>query len=129
VSASGSVSIGLKRTSSQELTHVGLVLSPRQTARRRLVQVLLPTGALMMGVSMGFLGRAAAHPIAPPPPPDASSEVRLLQQQLDEARSALRLARAHGQELEHQIDALNQRVRDTTVELTFVKKAREGKPP
>jgi hypothetical protein len=42
---------------------------------------------------------------------------------------ALRLADARGQELEHQIDALNQRLRESTEELTFFRKAREGKHP
>lgn len=126
---SQAVAIGFRRTASQQLTHVGLVLAPRRTARRRLVQALLPSGALIAGACVGYLGNDAEHPAAPAPPPGTQAEVVVLQQQLDDARSALRLAGAHGQELEHQVDALNQRLRDTTVELTFVRKAREGKQP
>ena len=122
--------IGPGRAESQRLTHGGLVVSPRRTASRRLMQALLPTGALVVGTGVGYLGSDAVGPAAfVSPPTAASSEVLLLQQQLDEARSALRLAGAHGQELEQQIDALNHRLRETTVELTFVKKAREGKQP
>jgi chromosome segregation ATPase len=60
---------------------------------------------------------------------DASAEIQPLKQQLDQARLALRLSSARSQELERQVDALNQRLRESTEELTFFRKAREGKHP
>ena len=39
----------------------------------------------------------------------------------------LRVAQARGHELERQIDALNQKLTETEEQLTFVRKAREGR--
>jgi hypothetical protein len=50
-----------------------------------------------------------------------------LRQQLEQARMGLRVADARSQELEKQIDALNQKLTESQDELTFFRKAREGK--
>ncbi len=56
-----------------------------------------------------------------------AAELVTLRQQLDQARMGLRVAEARGQELEKQIDALNQKLTESQDELTFFRKAREGK--
>ena len=49
----------------------------------------------------------------------------LLRQRIDQAELALQLSRAQGHELERQIDALNQRLRETQEELAFFRPSRE----
>ena len=56
--------------------------------------------------------------------PDNSQQ---LEKRLEQARLTLSVSEARGQELERQIDALNQRLRETQDELTFFRKTREGK--
>ena len=48
-----------------------------------------------------------------------------LRQRIDQAELALQLSRAQVQESERQIDALNQRLRDTQEELAFFRQSRE----
>ena len=48
-----------------------------------------------------------------------------LRKQIDQAELALQLSRAQAQELERQVDALNQRLRETQEELAFFRHARE----
>ena len=66
-------------------------------------------------------GRRRAPPAAP------TAELVQLRQQLEQARMGLRVADARSQELEKQIDALNQKLTESQDELTFFRKAREGK--
>lgn len=114
-------------TATQKLSHVGLVLAPRRTAARRLLQALLPMGLLVVGAGAGYVSGGATRPGPPAAAAGPAPDVVRLHRELDEARAALRLAGAHGQGLEQQIDALNHRLREAIVELTFVKKAREAR--
>jgi chromosome segregation ATPase len=51
-----------------------------------------------------------------------------LEEQLEQAQQRLRLAEAHGSELERQIDTLNQRLLKAQEEVAFIRKARDGRP-
>jgi uncharacterized protein HemX len=57
----------------------------------------------------------------------ALKDVQALQRQLEQSRLQLRVSDARSDELEHQIDALNQKLRESQEELTFFRKARDGK--
>jgi len=57
----------------------------------------------------------------------ALKDVQALQRQLEQSRLQLRVSDARSEELEHQIDALNQELRASQEELTFFRKARDGK--
>jgi chromosome segregation ATPase len=59
----------------------------------------------------------------------ALKDLQQLQQAQEQARLQLRVAEARSQELEHQIDSLNQRLRESQEELTFFRKSRETKRP
>jgi uncharacterized protein HemX len=54
------------------------------------------------------------------------ADLQQAQQALEQARLQQRVATARGQELERQIDALNQKLRECQVDLAFVRGARGG---
>lgn len=54
-------------------------------------------------------------------------DVHQLQQALDHARLQLRVAQSHGSELEHQINALEQRASECQEELTFFRRGQNRK--
>ena len=126
-SAAAAVSIGFGRAATRDLTRVGLTLAPkRASAPRWLAALLLAVVAFAAGVAAGELLREPAAPIvvrAPAP----NAELGALRQQLEQARMGLRVADARSQELERQIDALNQKLTEAQDELTFFRKAREGR--
>ncbi len=72
-----------------------------------------------------------ASPAASPADKGApvATDLRPLQQQLEQAEMALQVARAQSRELERQIDVLNLRLRETQEELAFFRKARDTKRP
>ncbi len=118
------MTIGLGRAT-RKLTHVGLTLAPARRPGRWLVLTLLLAAVLAAGTATGYLfDRPAplAQQLASPAP-----ELSALRRQIEEARMALRLADARSQELERQIDTLNQKLSESQEQLTFFKKAREGK--
>ena len=122
--------MGFGRIATRRLTQVRLELLPRRRARRWLLRSLLILGALAAGAGAGIVGRDQAIAAMPSPPPAvdaAAAQLQPLREEVDQARSALRLATARSQELERQVDALNQRLREATEELTFFRKAREGR--
>ena len=123
-----SASLRLGRHATRELTRVGLVLAPRRHSGRWLVRWAML--AIVLGAA-GGLGWIARDELSPPAtaPVDVgpSAEVLKLRRDSEQARLALRVAEARGQELERQVDALNQRLREATEELTFFRKAREGR--
>ena len=121
--------MGFGRIATRRLTQVRLELMPQRGARRWLVRSALILGALAAGAGAGVVGRdSAMAALQPPPAVDAASaQIEPLRQEIDQARLALRLATARSQELERQVDALNQRLRESTEELTFFRKAREGR--
>ena len=73
------------------------------------------------------LVREHAPPIVVRAPAVPTAELVQLRQQLEQARMGLRVADARSDGLEKQIDALNQKLTESQDELTFFRKAREGK--
>jgi hypothetical protein len=126
-SAVAAVSIGFGRAATRDLTRVGLTLAPkRASAPRWLAALLLAASAFAAGLGAGELLRERPAPVvvrAAAP----SAEIGPLRQQLEQARLGLRVADARSQELERQIDALNQQLTAAQDELTFFRKAREGR--
>ncbi len=120
------MSIGFGRTATQDLTHVGLVLAPRRAPGRWFAHCTLLVGALATGAGIGYAGRGQVPPVVLQPVVPAS-ETLALREQLEQTRLAQRLGDARSQELERQIDALNQRLRESQEELTFFRQARTGK--
>lgn len=120
------VSIGLMRSATQDLTHVGLTVRPRRRPGLWIAASVLFLGTLGAGLGIGYALRDRPVRIVPPPP-GVASEVQALGRQLEQARLGLRLSEARGHELERQIDALNQRLTETQDQLTFFRKAREGR--
>ena len=121
------MSIGFGRGATRKLTHVGLTLAPVRRRGRWLVVPALVAAALTAGVAIGHVLRDAPAPVVVQRPASPPAELAALRQQLEEARMALRVADARSQELERQIDALNQKLTESQDQLTFFKKAREGR--
>ena len=117
------------RSATRELTRTAFVLVMRRP-RRLVTRILLLALLLALAAAAGWLVRGGLPeslrpPVAPAAAPAPVDEP--LRRELAQSHEALRLAQAHGAELERQIDALNQRLRETTEELTFFRKAREGR--
>jgi uncharacterized membrane-anchored protein YhcB (DUF1043 family) len=126
VSRAQVVSIGFRRSTTQDLTHIGLAVTPRRRRGRWLVTPALVLLALATGVGIGY----AIHDrtmASVPQPVAVAPEVQALRQQLEQARMGSRLSEARSHELERQIDSLNQRLTESQDELAFFRKAREGK--
>lgn len=121
------MAIGFPRTATHDLSHVGLALAPRRRARTWLVRSLVAGAVFAVGVGLGQMlpGRNVA--VAVPASDAAAAQARTLRVELDRARLGQRLADARSLELERQIDALNQRLSEAHDELTFLRKAHEGK--
>jgi len=125
------MSLRLRRKATRELTRIRLVLSPRRNHGGWFAFSALLAGTLSIaatthfvpGAELPFSASAVAAPVSAPAP-DAS---KALEKRLEQARLTLSVSEARGQELERQIDALNQRLRETQDELTFFRKTREGK--
>jgi len=128
VSGALAVSIGFAPRATRDLTRVGLTLAPRRrSGRGALVAIVLVVTAFAAGVGSAELLVERAAPVVVRTPAAPSAELAALRQQLEQARMALRVADARGEELEKQIDALNQKLTESQDELTFFRKAREGK--
>ena len=126
-SAVTAVSIGFGRAATRDLTRVGLTLAPKRASAPRWLAALLLAGvAFAAGLGAGELLREPTAPVAVRAPAP-SAEIGPLRQQLEQARMGLRVADARSQELERQIDALNQKLTEAQDELTFFRKAREGR--
>ena len=113
------------RAATRQLTHSGLVLSPHRSGRslgRALALVVVAAATAGAGY---WVGRQQPHDLQRLNA--ALRDNQLLQQGVEQTRSMLRMSDARGKELEHQIDALNQRLRECQDELTFFRKARDGK--
>ena len=110
----------------QELTRVRLVLARGPGGRRWAAWSALVFGLLWIGAGGGYLylGPWRTDPGSPAGALQASPQ---MQQRLEQGRLALNLSEARGHELERQIDALNQRLRESQEELTFFRKAGERK--
>ena len=118
---------GFGRAATHDLTRVGLTLSPQKRRAPRIVfVVVLVAAAFAGGGVLAELVRANAAPVVRVPAAP-SAELQQLRQQLEQAKLALRVAEARGQELERQVDALNHKLTESQDELTFFRKAREGR--
>jgi len=125
------MSLRLRRKAYRELTRIRLVLSPRRNHGGWFAFSALLAGTLSIVATTHFVpgaelpfGASTAAASVSATAPDTS---RLLEKRLEQARLTLSMSEARGQELERQIDALNQRLRETQDELTFFRKTREGK--
>ena len=122
------VSIGFAHGATRDLTRVGLTLAPRRrSGRGALAATLLVAVAFAAGLGTGEVLRERAPAVVLRAPAAPIAELVQLRQQLEQARMGLRIADARSQELEKQIDALNQKLTESQDELTFFRKAREGK--
>ena len=109
-----------------DLARARFVLSAGRAGRGRFGWCLLVVAAL-------FAGAAASHlywsqrlgPLQQQA--EALKDMQQLRQGLEQSRLMQRVADGRSQELERQIDALNQRLRECQEELTFFRKARDGK--
>jgi septal ring factor EnvC (AmiA/AmiB activator) len=124
------MSTGFGGAATHDLTRVGLTLAPQpRRARAVLFVVALVAAAFATGAAV-VLVQERAQPVvvrAPIVAPAPAPELPQLRQQLEQAKMSLRLAEARGQELERQVDALNQQLTESQDELTFFRKAREGR--
>ena len=108
------------------LTRVPFELQPARTRRRRLSGYAAVLAALLAGAAATNLyWRDQLEPLR-----HQSAALQEAQQRLaalEQSRLLLRVSEARGQELEHQIDRLNQAQHACQEELTFFRKARDGK--
>jgi hypothetical protein len=128
VTGAATVSTGFGGVATQNLTRVDLTLAPLRRPGSGLARL-----ALLAAVAFAAGFGAAEIQRAPEPAPAVqaagapAAELVQLRQQLEQAGMGLRLADARSQELERQIDTLNQKLTEAQDELTFFRKAREGK--
>lgn len=108
--------------SAGNLARIDLELAPRHASRRWWLRSLVLVAALLTGAAanhflvsqqFGFAQQRVA----------AEQEKAQLEQALEQSRLQLRVSDAHGQELERQIDALNQRLQTSLEEVSFLRKA------
>jgi septal ring factor EnvC (AmiA/AmiB activator) len=117
---------GLGHTAS--LTRIGLTLTPPpRRVRRFFAAVALVAIAFAAGFGVHELLRQAPAAVVAPAAAAPHPELAQLRQQLEQAQLGLRVAEARGQELERQVDSLNQKLTESQDELTFFRKAREGR--
>ena len=122
------VSIGFGHQATRDLTRVGLTLAPRRrSGRGALVAMVLVAASFAAGLATTELLRERAPEVVVRVPAAPTAELVQLRQQLEQARMGLRIADARSQELEKQIDSLNQKLTESQDELTFFRKAREGR--
>jgi hypothetical protein len=121
------MSFGFGGTATRDLTHVGITLARQRRRGRWLLAPALLVLALTLGTAMGYLLPERAAPPVVAAPAVADPTLPLLRRQLAEAQMALQLSEARSHELERQIDALNQKLAESQEQLTFIRKAREGR--
>jgi hypothetical protein len=123
----------------RELSRSALVLARPRAVRPRLLRaalLLCVLAALLAGAGgAGYAMASGFGPIAnlvlagPASAVVASGPVAALdplRQELEQSRLGLRMAEARAQELERQVDALNQRLRESNEQLAFLRTARDG---
>lgn len=115
------------RDATRQLTRIGLVLSHRQARGDWLGRAAMALAGLLVGAAAASQYREVAVPASPPPPVVGAAQAPPLQQRLDQSLLSLRLSEARGAELEHQIATLVQQQRECQEELSFFRKARDGK--
>lgn len=116
----------LGRGATQKLTRLGLVLSHPSARRVWLARAVLLLAGMLAGAAGGYryadqqAGRAEQEAAA-------AHDEQQLRQQLEQSQLKLRVTEARSQELERQIASLVQQLRESQEELTFFRKARDGK--
>jgi hypothetical protein len=121
------MSFGLGGTATRDLTHVGITLARQRRRGRWLLAPALVGLALTLGAVIGYVLHERAALVVVATPAVADPALPPLRRQLAEAQMALQLSEARSHELERQIDALNQKLAESQEQLTFVRKAREGR--
>jgi hypothetical protein len=121
------MSFGIGSTATRDLTHVGITLARQRRRGRWLLAPVLLALALALGAVLGYLLHERAAPVVVVAPAPADPALPTLRRHLAEAQMALQLSEARSPELERQIDALNQKLAESQEQLTFVRKAREGR--
>jgi uncharacterized protein HemX len=109
-----------------DLTRLPLMLTPAGPRRGAWLRAALLLAALLAGAAGSHVywsqelarWREGAVPIA---------ELRRAEAAAAQAQLQLGVSEAHGRELEHQIDGLNQRLRESQEELAFFRKGRDTK--
>jgi uncharacterized protein HemX len=114
------------RAASNNLARTRLVLSPGRARRAWLVWCALIVAALLIGAAGSHLyWREQLGPLQNQAA--ALQDLPQLQHALEQSRLQMRVSEARSAELERQIDALNQRLRECQDDLAFYRKARDGK--
>ena len=121
------MSFGLAGTPTRELTHVGITLARQRRRGRWLLAPVIVAAALALGTAIGYLAHERATPVVVARPATPAPELAPLRRELAGARMAMQLSEARSAELERQIDVLNQKLAESQEQLTFVRKAREGR--
>jgi len=121
------MSFGLAGTPTRELTQVGITLARQRRRGRWLLAPVIVAAALALGTAIGYLAHERATPVVVARPATPAPELAPLRRELAGARMAMQLSEARSAELERQIDALNQKLAESQEQLTFVRKAREGR--
>ena len=129
------MSLRLRRKATRELTRIRLVLSPRRlhggwfafSALLAATVSIAATTHLVPGIELPFVASTNSASLTATTVAAATDTSKALEKRLEQARLTLSLSEARGQELERQVDALNQRLREAQDELTFFRKTREGK--
>jgi uncharacterized protein HemX len=116
----------LGRGATHKLTRLGLVLSHPSARRAWLARGVLLLAGLATGAAGGYF-YADEHLGAAQQQAVAAQDQQRLRQQLEQSQLNLRVTEARSQELERQIAALVQQLRESQEELTFFRKARDGK--
>jgi len=109
-----------------DLARARLVLSNGRGGRAWVVWCGLLVAAFIGGAAAGhFYWQQRLGPLQQQG--EALKELAPLRQGIEQARLLQRVADGRSQELERQVDALNQRLRECQEELTFFRKAHDGK--
>ena len=109
-----------------DLARARLVLSNGRGGRGWIVWCGLLVAAFIAGAAAGhFYWHQRLGPLQQQG--EALKELAQLRQGLEQSRLLQRVADGRSQELERQVDALNQRLRECQEELTFFRKAHDGK--
>lgn len=100
-----------------------LVLALPRPRYRAWARWVLVCALVAAGTGVGYLHGWQASPAAAP----ADDTNLPLRRQLDNTLMSLRLAQAHGEELERQLDTLQQRLQAAQEEVSFLRQAREAR--
>jgi hypothetical protein len=116
----------MKSIVARDLSRVGIELSMQRSVQSRLVRGLFVAGVLAAVAGLGYhLG--GVHAATDGDSAGWSTILSSRKHDLEQAQMMLSVSQARGQELEHQIDILNQRLNACREELTFFREARAGK--